>query len=118
MQKELIWTEPKPPTKGLSYYDHTICNTPLGEFIIEWKSWKENDSYDITLNRDEWIGSEYSLEDAKERVKDFLIQKHRELSEYDCSHEIIDASNSLIQSGFMCIKCKALFKAYANERSN
>lgn len=81
MKKELIWTEPKPPTAGISHYDHTSCNTPLGTFRIEWKSWKDNPGYDVMLN-DEWVDCKYSLEDAKNSVKDFLIQKHKELSEY------------------------------------
>jgi len=75
------WTEPKPPTKGESYYDHTICKTPLGELKIEWKSWKDSPSYDIDLNG-EWIGSEYSLEDAKKVAEKFLVNKRDELSEY------------------------------------
>jgi len=109
--KELVWTEPKPPTKEIRY-NHTTCNTPLGTFLIDWKGWKDNPGYDVMLN-DEWVDCKYSLEDAKTCVKDFLMQKHRELSEYDCLHEIIDIRNSVIESGFMCIKCKALFRAYA-----
>jgi hypothetical protein len=76
------WTEPQPPTEGISYYDHTICKTPFGEFKIEWKSWKEYDNYDVVLNDNNWIGSGYDLENAKELVKNYLIIKHKELSEF------------------------------------
>jgi hypothetical protein len=66
------WTEPKPPTEGISHYNHTILTTPLGDFIIEWKGWKDNPSYDIMLV-DDWIGCEYSLEEAKEKVISYIM---------------------------------------------
>lgn len=75
------WIEPKPPTNGVSYYEHTICETPLGQFRIDWKSWKENDSYDVTLNSSNWIGAEYDLDSAKDLARKYLVQKHKELSE-------------------------------------
>ncbi len=76
------WTEPKPPTDGVSYYNHTICETPIGKFIIEWKSWKENDSYDITKDSNVFVGYGDTLEEAKEIVKDYLITKNNELSAF------------------------------------
>lgn len=72
------WTEPNPPTEGESYYDHTKLETPLGKFIIEWKSWKESPSYDIMLGAD-WIGCEYELEDAKQNAEYYLINRFKEL---------------------------------------
>lgn len=75
------WTEPKPPTEGVSYYDHVLCKSPLGGFIIEWKSWKSSPSYDIMLEG-EWIGCEYSLPDAKTIAFEYIIKKHEELTQY------------------------------------
>lgn len=75
------WTEPCKPKEGVSYYDHIIAETPLGICIIEWKGWKENDSYSIKLGID-YIGDEFTLEDAKERVNAFLVSKRNELSFY------------------------------------
>ncbi len=72
------WTEESNPKEGVSYYDHTISETPLGKCIIEWKSWKENPSYDIQLN-DEWIGCESDLETAKEAAKVYLVNRLNEL---------------------------------------
>lgn len=66
------WTEPSKPLDGVSYYDHVILKTPIGDIIIEWKSWKEMDSYCITLNGDKWIGSEYDLDSAKNKAEDFI----------------------------------------------
>ena len=65
------WTEPKPPTDGESCYDHVKCETPLGLIKIEWKSWKESPSYDVSLD-DNWIGQEYSLKEAKKLSLDYL----------------------------------------------
>ena len=79
--KNMNWTEPKPPTEGISYYDHTICETPFGKLKIEWKSWKESDSYDVMLNDSDWVGAEYDLESAKELARNYLVKKHKELSE-------------------------------------
>ena len=75
------WTEPKPPTRDVSFYDHTICETPLGKIIIEWKSWKESPSYDIMLDGN-WIAVEYDLETAKYVAKEYILNKQRELSDF------------------------------------
>lgn len=75
------WTEPKPPTKGESYYDHCTSDTPLGVFKIEWKSWKDSPSYDVMLN-DDWICTEYSLEDAKKLARFYIEETHRQLTEF------------------------------------
>jgi len=56
------WTEPKPPTEGISYYDHITSETPLGRVKIEWKSW---DGLRIF--------AEYSLEAAKNVAKEYYI---------------------------------------------
>lgn len=67
------WTEPKPPTEGISFYDHVICETPFGQAIIEWKSWKLYDDYSVTIG-DTYIGNENSLDDAKKNDKG-LVRK-------------------------------------------
>jgi hypothetical protein len=68
------WTEPKPPTKDVSYYNHTTLETPLGKFIIEWKSWKKYDSYSISIIGDKYIGEGNDLEDAKARVINYMME--------------------------------------------
>ena len=73
------WTEPKPPIEGISYYDHVICETPLGQALIAWKGWKESDSYSLTIGND-YIGEGLDLDDAKRLAKEWLINKHEELS--------------------------------------
>ena len=55
--------------------------TPLGQAIIEWKDWQEDDYCTITLNG-EWIGSETSVSRAKDRLESYLIEKYEELKEF------------------------------------
>lgn len=74
------WSEIKEPNKEVSY-NHVILESPLGKFVIDWKGWKENPSYDIQLN-DEWIGSEYDLETAKGFVNQYLVDKTNKLNEF------------------------------------
>ena len=76
------WTEPKPPTEGVSREDHILCETPLGEIIIEWKGWKENPSYGVMLNHTEYLGVEYSLEEAKLVAYNYLKNKSKELLDF------------------------------------
>jgi hypothetical protein len=73
------FTEPKPPTEGVSRYDHVMCDTPLGLCLIEWKGWKESDSYSISIG-DEYIGEGYYLSQAKEIAKNWLIRKNQDLT--------------------------------------
>lgn len=75
------WTEPKPPTKDVSYYDHTTCKTPLGTCIIEWKSWKQDPDYSVQIG-DNYIGTEYSLDDAKQLAVDYLINIRNVLNDF------------------------------------
>lgn len=78
MKKTLNWTEPAKPKEGVSSYDHVMCDTPLGRIMIEWKSWKDSPGYDVQLEND-WIGCEYSLEDAKQVAIAHLQKKMMEL---------------------------------------
>jgi len=80
-ETEMNWTEESKPKEGISHYTHVIAETPLGRCIIEWKGWKESDSYSITLGND-YIGDEFTLESAKERANTFLVGKKEELSSY------------------------------------
>lgn len=65
--KPIVWSEPKPPTKDVCCYDHCRASTPLGEFSVEWKSWKQYDSYCVYFNGD-YLESVFDLEDAKDWV--------------------------------------------------
>jgi hypothetical protein len=61
----LEWTEPKPPTKGESSYDHCQADTPIGQYEIMWQGWKDEPGFIIHLDG-KYIASRYSLDDAKQ----------------------------------------------------
>jgi hypothetical protein len=75
------WTEPTKAAEGVSFYDHVIAETPIGRMIIEWKSWKDQPSYDVMINND-WVGVEYDLEDAKAIGVKYLNNLLKKLTEY------------------------------------
>lgn len=65
----LNWSPHYPPDGDFSFYDHVFAETPLGMIKIEWKSWKDHDSYDCTLPWGKHV-SEDSFEYAKIRVEE------------------------------------------------
>jgi len=65
------WTEAAPPTEGISHYDHVTLTSPIGDIVIEWKSWKERPSYDVEMSG-VWVGCEYDLQDAKKLAENYL----------------------------------------------
>jgi len=72
------WTENNPPIEGISFYNHTISETPIGKIIIEWKAWKDNISYDVMIDG-EWIGVEYDLTKAKDIALLYIKEKSENL---------------------------------------
>ena len=88
LTKPLVWSEPRPPTREYpaSYYDNVHASTPFGWIMIEWKSWKENDSYLVTFPWEEILGnievwcqaSEMTLEEAKRKAQEELEKRVRD----------------------------------------
>ena len=64
----LEWSEPRPPTKGVSHYDHVVAETPLGDITLEWKSWKDDDAPCGQMPWDEFV-SGMDLNEAKQKVQ-------------------------------------------------
>ena len=60
----LEWSEPRPPSKDVSSYDHVVSHTPLGDIILEWKSWKKYSSPSGMMPWDEHVVG-HDLDDAK-----------------------------------------------------
>lgn len=50
--RDLDWSGPWPPNVRIRYH-HLVAQTPIGEFSIEWKSWKSDPDYSLNLNREE-----------------------------------------------------------------
>lgn len=62
--KKIEWSK-ESPSNNECCYDHVKGSSPLGEYLITWKSWKEHDSYCVESPLG-WIGSGVDLDDAKE----------------------------------------------------
>jgi len=61
----LIWSEVKKPCDECRY-DHITAQTPFGDFLISWKSWKRDDSPTIDETPwGEWFAACNDVEDAK-----------------------------------------------------
>ena len=75
------WSKEKPPTKDVSYYNHTICETPFGNFVIEWKGWKETPSYTISLEG-QYVDTAFTLQEAKQIANDYLVTLVDRMNQY------------------------------------
>jgi len=77
----LIWCKNRDPNSECSY-THTISQSPLGDFRIEWKSWKKDPSYSLFLE-DNYLGEFYGdLDDIKKSAVDYLKTKTNELKNF------------------------------------
>lgn len=74
------WSEIKEPCEDCRYH-HITLESPIGKFSIEWKGWKEHDSYCIYLNS-EYIDVVNDIEDAKIFVKNYLTNLINDLMEF------------------------------------
>ena len=61
---DIEWSMELPPDERCGY-NHVLGATPLGEFGITWKSWKDYPSFDIDESPFGYIGSEMDLGSAK-----------------------------------------------------
>lgn len=64
---KLEWTEPTKPNGNDSFYNHVSAETPFGQFVITWKSWKDYPQFDVDAPF-EWSDGAYghsSLDYAK-----------------------------------------------------
>jgi|TARA_R110000851_G_scaffold308922_1_gene468103 hypothetical protein len=66
------WTKESEPNNEVPY-NHTKLETPIGEYVVDWKGWKERPSYDVSL-KGECLGSEYDLESAKRIAENNLLE--------------------------------------------
>ena len=61
-------------------YNHINADTPVGDFSIQWKGWKEWDSKCVYLNN-EYLNSFCEIDEAKEFVNEYLIGLYNKLGE-------------------------------------
>lgn len=73
----LNWTEPRPPTKDVCSYHHTIAETSFGRFLLTWKGWK--DYADYGFDETPWGEIEYhgfgSVEEAQQWAEHELYKR-------------------------------------------
>jgi hypothetical protein len=69
---QLQWSEVRKPDEKCGY-DHVFVDTPIGRITVEWKSWKEYDSYCIqcnSLDHELWgFDNAFTLEEAKQKAQ-------------------------------------------------
>ena len=75
--KKIEWLGPYSANRDIPY-DHVRCLTPFGEGLIEWKGWKDSDSYSLSIGG-EYIGEGNNLEEAKDLAYRWMRDKFFEL---------------------------------------
>jgi hypothetical protein len=79
--KPLQWTDPAPPGQRSSY-DNCTAPSVLGEFMIEWRSWKaDGDGYCLSLGGAEFLGSYPDLPTAQNKAFEVLERRINEAFE-------------------------------------
>jgi len=66
--KPIKWTDEQQPNDECAY-THVKGTSPLGDFLITWKGWKEWPSYDVEGSPWGWLDSGSDLQDAKNIAK-------------------------------------------------
>lgn len=81
MFKPIEWSEEFEPNDNCRY-NHVVGKTPLGNFLISWKGWKDSPMFDIEelpflseLNSGFICLSDNSLDAAKEQCEKLYQEK-------------------------------------------
>ncbi len=74
------WSEEIEPNNDIPY-NHVLLDTPLGQASIEWKGWKKQPTYGVTINND-YIGTDDRLEGAKLIVLNHLVSLNKILTKF------------------------------------
>jgi hypothetical protein len=75
MFKPIEWSEELSPNESYRY-NHVIGTSPLGKFVITWKSWKDTSGFyveETPFQGGHYI-CEYSLDEAKSRCQQLYTQ--------------------------------------------
>lgn len=75
--KELKWSDEKEANVNIRY-NHIILVTPIGDFTVEWKGWKECDSKTVYLDG-YYLADFYTIEEAKDFAKLKLLQTYNDI---------------------------------------
>jgi len=80
--KPIEWGVECSPNDECSY-NHVKGTSPIGNFLISWKGWKEMKSFDIEGSPWGWIGSDCDLRGAKNISQDFYNNRILECLDLD-----------------------------------
>lgn len=67
--KKIEWSEERSSNEQIGY-DHVIGTTPLGNFQITWKGWKDSPSYTVEHMVFGYVADHISLDDAKKDAQE------------------------------------------------
>jgi hypothetical protein len=71
----LQWTENMPPSEDCRY-DHCTAETPFGQFLISWKSWKQFDRPTVAETPwGDWYGAFDSVDEAKSACQEEMDKR-------------------------------------------
>lgn len=103
--KGLAWSEATPPTKDVCSYDHCTAETTFGQYRLEWKSWKGNearkppfyepvrtdgsDGVVIYAPGEQYVGCEYSLDEAKAAAQADFERRIRSALYSDAARDVL-----------------------------
>ena len=76
----LVWSSEHEANESIRY-NHVLADSPLGQFSIEWKGWKDHDSYGTYLDG-YYLDSANDLDEAKLIAEKCLADKAHELFEF------------------------------------
>ena len=75
----LVWSNEHEANESIRY-NHVLADSPLGKFSIEWKGWKDHDSYCIYVDG-YYLDYANNLDEAKLIAEKRLVDKAHELFE-------------------------------------
>ena len=76
----LVWSSEHEANESIRY-NHVLADSPFGQFSIEWKGWKDHDSYCVYLDGD-YLDSDNNLDEAKLIAEKYLMDKAYSLYEF------------------------------------
>src|SRR5699024_4320011 len=85
----LNWSEEHEANESIRY-NHILADSPIGQFSIEWKGWKEHDAMCVYLDGD-YIDSVNTLEDAKLIAEKCISDKANQIIEF-CAKAKVEAN--------------------------
>lgn len=78
LNKELVWSEIKPPQEGGRDYYLVYAKTPFGVFNIRWRDWKPKTERSVYFGGDYVLNGGDTLVGAKDLAQSWWYEKLQE----------------------------------------